>query len=44
MEIQVRQIAKTYGSGEGRVEALRPASLTIAEGDFPSIMGPSGSG
>ncbi|MFQ9638972.1 MAG: ATP-binding cassette domain-containing protein [Eisenbergiella sp.] len=44
MDIEVKEIAKIYGTGENRVTALQPASMTVREGDFLSIMGPSGSG
>lgn len=44
MQIQVKDISKIYGTGESEVVALNHASMTIAAGDFISIMGPSGSG
>ena len=44
MQIQVNNISKIYGAGESKVTALKAASMTIFEGDFISIMGPSGSG
>ena len=44
MNIQVNEISKIYGVGEGKVVALQSASMTIHAGDFISIMGPSGSG
>ena len=44
MNIQVNEISKFYGVGEGKVVALQSASMTIHAGDFISIMGPSGSG
>lgn len=44
MEIQVKDISKTYGTGENQVIALNHASMTIHAGDLISIMGPSGSG
>lgn len=44
MQIQVKDISKIYGMGESEVVALNHASMTIAAGDFISIMGPSGSG
>ena len=44
MNIEAKDLSKIYGEGESRVVALDRASLTIAPGDFISIMGPSGSG
>ena len=44
MNIEAKELSKIYGGGENRVAALDRASLTIAPGDFISIMGPSGSG
>ncbi|NCE64384.1 ABC transporter ATP-binding protein [Pseudoflavonifractor sp. 524-17] len=44
MNIEARELSKIYGEGENRVVALERAALTIAPGDFISIMGPSGSG
>lgn len=44
MDIQVKEVSKIYGNGEGKVVALQSASMTIHAGDFISIMGPSGSG
>jgi putative ABC transport system ATP-binding protein len=42
--IELRGVTKTYGAGPSRVEALRGVDLSIAAGEFVSIMGPSGSG
>ena len=44
MQIEAKELSKIYGAGENKVTALDRASLTIAPGDFISIMGPSGSG
>jgi len=44
MQIEAKELSKIYGAGENKVVALDRASLTIAHGDFISIMGPSGSG
>ncbi|GAA3105050.1 ABC transporter ATP-binding protein [Nonomuraea sp. NPDC049421] len=38
------QVAKTYGSGDGAVNALRGVSAAFVRGEFTAIMGPSGSG
>lgn len=38
--LTVRGVSKTYGA----VNALHPTDLTIAKGEFVSLLGPSGSG
>ncbi len=42
--IEARSVSKTYIRGVHHVPALRDASLSVARGEFVSIMGPSGSG
>jgi putative ABC transport system ATP-binding protein len=42
--IELCDVSKTYGQGENSVTALRELDLTIAAGQFVSIMGASGSG
>jgi putative ABC transport system ATP-binding protein len=42
--IDVRDLHKTYDTGEVRVHALKGVSLAIEPGDFVAIMGTSGSG
>ena len=42
--IEARHLTKTYGRGEGKVEALAGVSLSVASGEWLSVVGPSGSG
>ena len=42
--IQLRNLARTYQSGEVEVKAVRDVTLDIHRGDFVAIMGASGSG
>ena len=42
--IEVKNIIKTYASGEAAFNALNNVSLTIESGEFVAIMGASGSG
>lgn len=45
MEIlRVENLTKTYGEGEGKVEALKNINLSINKGEFVAIIGASGSG
>lgn len=42
--IEVKNISKTYKSGEVEFQALKGVSFKIDDGEFVAIMGPSGSG
>jgi putative ABC transport system ATP-binding protein len=41
---RVRDLTKTYGSGQARVVALDEVTLDLYAGEFTAVMGPSGSG
>ena len=42
--LEVKNISKTYGTGETAVEALKNVSFSVEKGEFLSIVGESGSG
>ena len=42
--IEMKNVYKSFGKNNGRVEALRGVNLSIADGEIVSIMGKSGSG
>jgi len=42
--LEAKELWKTYGSEETRVDALKNANLSIQEGEFVAVVGPSGSG
>ncbi len=42
--IEVKNVTKTYMSGDLSFQALKGVSFTIQDGEFLAIMGPSGSG
>jgi len=42
--IEVRNLRKTYGTGDTAVHALRGLDLTVEKGEYLAIMGASGSG
>jgi putative ABC transport system ATP-binding protein len=41
---ELRKVSKTYRKGRGTVVALRDVDLSIAEGEFLAIQGPTGQG
>ena len=42
--LEVKNISKTYGSGETTVKALKDVSFSVPKGEFVAIVGESGSG
>jgi len=42
--IKIKDIYKSYGEKENKVEVLKGINLNIEDGDFVVILGPSGSG
>ncbi len=42
--LEVKDICKTYGSGETAVEALKNVSFSVPKGQFVAVVGESGSG
>ena len=44
MLLELKDIRKSYGAGENRVEVLRGISLAVERGEFCVLLGPSGSG
>ena len=42
--IKIKDIYKTYGEKDNKVEVLKGIDLNINDGDFVVILGPSGSG
>ena len=44
MFLELRQIKKSFGQGENRVEVLHGIDLKVTQGEFCVLLGPSGSG
>ncbi|MDB5657205.1 MAG: transporter ATP-binding protein [Tardiphaga sp.] len=42
--IHLAGVSKTYGTGDGKVQSLRPLDFHINEGEFFVVVGPSGCG
>lgn len=42
--IETVKLTKSYGSGDIKVDAIKPVSVQINKGDYIAIIGPSGSG
>jgi lipoprotein-releasing system ATP-binding protein len=42
--LEIRDLVKTYGSGEAETRVLRGLSLHMDRGEFAALLGPSGSG
>lgn len=42
--LEVKNISKTYGSGESAVHALKNVSFSVQKGEFIAVVGESGSG
>lgn len=44
MFLQVKNLKKSYGEGEGRVDVLKGINIEVKKGEFVCLLGPSGSG
>ena len=42
--LEVKEISKTYGTGETAVHALKEATFCVPKGEFVAVVGESGSG
>ncbi|MDD3889786.1 MAG: ABC transporter ATP-binding protein [Syntrophomonadaceae bacterium] len=42
--LEVKNLCKTYGSGDTKVEALKNVSFSVAKGELVAVVGESGSG
>lgn len=44
MFLEIKQIYKSFGQGDSRVEVLKGIDLSLEKGGFCVLLGPSGSG
>ena len=44
MFLEIKQIYKSFGQGDSRVEVLKGIDLSLERGGFCVLLGPSGSG
>jgi putative ABC transport system ATP-binding protein len=42
--VEITDVAQTFGSGDAAVQALKPTTLSVGEGELAALIGPSGSG
>jgi len=42
--VEVEGVSKTFGTGDLAVQALKPCSFTVQQGELAALLGPSGSG
>ena len=42
--LEVKNLSKTYGTGETAVHALKNATFSVSKGEFVAVVGESGSG
>ena len=42
--LEVKQLSKTYGTGEAAVHALKNVTFSVPKGEFVAVVGESGSG
>ena len=40
--LEIKNVAKTYQAKNGELEAIRDVSFSVKDGEFVSIIGPSG--
>lgn len=42
--LEVKELSKTYGTGETTVQALKGVTFSVPKGEFVAVVGESGSG